>query len=196
MKTISETKTAETPSLQQEMRRLVESSPSYAKLAEATAKQESLGLQRQKFSAVLAALEKDAAATFQEHAKAQAEALLENREMPRLVLSADLHQARANMRVIDDAIQIQQRDVQGLRACVSGDVRRSLKTYRRPLIERAAAALKALGVVTTEDAEVIAAAGKAGCDTAFIGHLQIPDFNIAGGAEAWLSARRAEGYEV
>jgi len=153
-------------------------------------------LQRQEFSTVLAALEKEAAITIEEHARARAEALVKNREMPKFVLGTELHQARISMGVIDGAILIQQRDVQGLRACVSGEVRRSLKTYRRPLIERAAAALKALGAVTTEDAEVIAAAGKAGCDTAFIGYLQIPDLNIAGGAEAWISARRAEGYEV
>jgi len=194
MKTIIETKPA--PSIQQEMQRLVAEAPSSVKLAEATAKLESLRLQRQDFSTVLAALEKEAAITFEEHARGRAEALAKNREMPKFVLGTELHQARISMGVIDSAIQIKQRDVQELRACVSGEVRRSLKTYRRPLIERAAAALKALGAVTTEDAEVIAAAGKAGCDTAFIGHLQIPDLNIAGGAEAWLSARRAEGYEV
>jgi hypothetical protein len=188
--------TTETPTLQQEMQRLVAEAPSSVKLAEATAKLESLRLQCQKFSTVLAALEKEAAITFQEHAKARAAALLENREMPKLVLGTDLYQARTDMRVIDNAIQIQQRDVQGLRACLSGEVCRSLKVYRRPLIERALVALKELGAVAAEDADVILAAGRAGCDTAFIGHLQIPDLSMMGVAEAWLSARRAEGYKV
>jgi hypothetical protein len=187
-------KTSQAPNLRQEIQRLVEAAPSSAKLAQAKADLDFLRLKREEISIVLARHEKEAAKTFEEHAKARTEALLGKREMPKLILSSELHQARIDMGDVDSAIRIRQNEVQSLVSAVSVEVRRHLKPYRQPLIARAAVALKELESVATEDAEIISAAGRAGCDTAFIGYLQIPDLNIMGGAKAWLSARRAEGY--
>jgi len=179
----------ETPNLQQEMQRLVVAAPSSSKLAEATAKLESLRLQRSGVSAEVAALEKEATVESAERVSA----LLREGKTPQFVTSDELRQARRNMGVINDALLIQEREVRQLVASLSIEVRRNLKQFRQPLVARAAMALKALEAVRREEGEIVSAAGRAGADTNFLGHLQIPE---PFGWEAWLSATRTAGYEI
>jgi hypothetical protein len=183
----------QTPSLQQEMQRLVAEAPSSGKLAEATAELESLRLRRNDVSALVAALEKEVATENEQRARDRVDALLKKREMPKFVVSGDLHQSRTDLRVIEDAILIRQRDVQGLQTSVSVEVRRNLKLYRQPLVARVFAALRELEAIATEENGIVFAASRAGCNTA-IGYLQVPGPSTS--SEAWRSALRSEGYEI
>jgi multidrug resistance efflux pump len=185
-------KTIETePNLLQEAQRAADSAPSRAALAEATAKLESLRLQRNKASAVLEALEKEASVGAAEMIE-RAKALIKKGEVPSLITPDELRQARQALRTIEGAIQIQERDSQSVMFSVCGEVRRNLRPCRQRIIVRIAAALRQLEAAAKEEDEVLSVVNRAGVNVALVGYLQIPDL---GGAKAWLSACKSEGYE-
>src|ERR1039458_6873439 len=125
MKTAIETPNL--PNLLQEAQRAADSAPSRAALAEATAKLESLHLRRNEVSIALAALEKAAVEESSEHTKA----LLKKGEIPTFVISDEMRQARLVLRVVQDAIPIQDRQVQSVMVSVCREVRRTLRPCKR-----------------------------------------------------------------
>src|ERR1017187_9388438 len=141
--------TIETPNLLQEAQRAADSAPSRAALAKATAKLESLHLRRNEVSTALAALKKEAVEESAEHTKA----LLEKGEIPTFVVSDEMRQARLVLRVVQDAIPIQEREVQSLMFSVCREVRRNLRPCRQRIIVRIAAALSDLEQAAKEEAE-------------------------------------------
>jgi hypothetical protein len=177
----------ETPN--QEAQRAADSAPSRAALAEATAKLESLRLRANEVSTTLAVLKKEAVEESAEHTKA----LLEKGEIPTFVVSEEMRQARLVLRVVQDAIPIQEREVQALMFLVCREVRRNLRPCRQGIIARVAAALKELEAAAKENDEVVSVVSRAGVNATLVGYLQVPDL---GGAKAWLSACKSEGYEV
>src|ERR1017187_10557512 len=177
----------------QEAQRAADSAPSRAALAEATAKLESLRLQRNKASAVLEALEKEASVGAAEMIE-RAKALIKKGEVPSLITPDELRQARQALRTIEGAIQIQEREeVQALMFSVCREVRRNLRPCRQRIIARVAAALTELEAAAKENDEVVSVVSRAGVNATLVGYLQVPDL---GGAKAWLSACKSEGYEV
>ena len=178
----------ETPNLLQEAQRAADSAPTRTALAEATAKLESLYLRRNEVSIALAALEKAAVEESAEHTKA----LLKKGEIPKFAISDDMRQARLVLRVVQDAIPIQDRQVQSVMASVCREVRRNLRPCRQRIIVRIAAAIKELQAAAREDNEVSSVVNRAGVNVALVGFLQIPELSVM---EAWLHAMRAEGYE-
>ena len=183
-------KTIETkPNLLQEAQRAADSAPTRTALAEATAKLESLHLRRNGVSTALEKLKKEAVEESAEHTKA----LLEKGEIPTFVVSEEMRQARLVLRVVQDAIPIQEREVQALMFLVCREVRRNLRPCRQGIIARVAAALKELEAAAKENDEVVSVVSRAGVNATLVGYLQVPDL---GGAKAWFSACKSEGYEV
>ena len=180
-----------TPNPLQEAQRAADSAPSRTALAEATTKLESLRLQRNKASAVLEALEKEASVGAAEMIE-RARALIKKGEVPTLITPDELRQARQALRTIEGAIQIQERDSQSVMFSVCREVRRNLRPCRQRIIVRIAAAIKELHAAAKEEDEVLSVVSRAGVNVALVGYLQIPELSVM---EAWLSAMRAEGYE-
>lgn len=172
---------------------MVASAPSRANLSTESAKLESFRLQRNEASAALVALEKQASVGAVEMIE-RAKDLIKKGEMPVLITPDELRQARQGLRVIEEAVQIQERHVRSLAVSLSGEVRRALRPFRQRLVERVAVALKELEAAAKEDAEAVSVVGRAGADAAMVGYLQIPV--VLGGAQAWLPAYRNEGYKV
>ena len=179
----------ETPNLLAQ--RAADSAPSRAALAEATAKLESLRLQRNAASAVLESLEKEASVGAAEMIE-RAKALIKKGEVPTLITPDELRQARQALRTIEGAIPIQDRDVQALMFSVCREVRRNLRPCRQRIIVRIAAAIKELEAAAKEEDEVVSVVSRAGVNAALVGYLQIPELSVM---KAWLSAMRAEGYD-
>jgi hypothetical protein len=76
---------------------------------------------------------------------------------------------------------------------VCREVRRNLRPCRQRIIVRIAAALKELEAAAKEEDEVVSVVSRAGVNASLVGYLQVPDL---GGAKAWFSACKSEGYEV
>jgi hypothetical protein len=183
----------ETLSLEQELQQMVVSAPSRANLSTANAKLELLRQQRNEASAAAVALEKQASVGAVEMIE-RAKELIKKGEVPVLVTPDELRQARQALRIIEGAVQIQEREARSLAACLSGEVRRGLRPFRQRLVVRVAAALKELEAAAKEDLEAVSVVGRAGADAAQVGYLQIPE--PMGGAQVWLSAYRSDGYKV
>lgn len=122
----------------------------------------------------------------------RARALIKKGEVPTLITPDELRQARQALRTIEGAIQIQERDSQSVMFSVCREVRRNLRPCRQRIIVRIAAALRQLEAAAKEEDEVLSVVNRAGVNVALVGYLQIPDL---GGAKAWLSACKSEGYE-
>ena len=185
----------ETPNLQRELEQMVASAPARANLLAANTKLESLRLQRNEASAALVALEKEASVGAAEMIE-RAKTLIKEGRAPTLITPDELRQARQAVRTIEGAIQIQEREARALTLCLAGEVRRALRPFRQRLVMRIAVALKELVAVAREDAEALSVIGKSGGDVTSVGYFPVPGLNVGGGAEGWLSDRRAEGYEV
>lgn len=184
---------AQPTNIKQAARLAVASAPSLAGLTAAVAKLESLRIQRDGISAEVAALEKQASSPdFPD----RVQKFLNGDEKPSFVANEKVLQARLTLAAADDAIRIQEREVQSLLVRVSVEARNNLRSVRQELILRVAGALKELEAVAKEDVELVSAAGAAGASAALLGYIGTPDTSIFGGAEGWLSARRAEGYKV
>jgi hypothetical protein len=179
--------------LEQELQQMVASAPSRAGLSAANAKLESLRLRRNEASATVVSLEKQASVSAAEVIE-RAKELIQRGEIPVFFDPDELRRARQALRVIEEAVQIQEREVLSLAVGLSVEVRRALRPFRQRLIDRVVVALAELESAAKADAEAVSVVSRAGADAALIGSLMLP--GILGGSHAWTLAQGNDGYKV
>jgi hypothetical protein len=193
MKTIK----TEQPTMAMEVRRAIESAPSRDAYKAAVAKINELADKQAKTKAEIVDLYGDKAAG-KDHPGSLAQVLLKGGDVPDSSgINEAINAAQRRLRVIDEALSIQSREVLAARARYSSEVNISLRRIRSGIVERTASALKEIRQAYECDAAILPLLSAAGINAQEIDNVSF--FPVCGDSAsdlAWLSGRRAEGFAV
>ena len=130
-------------------------------------------------------------------ASSRAADLLAGKKPSDSTIEEELGRARRRLAVINEALAMQSRTVQGLRTKMSEEINLALRQVRQPLVTRMAGALRELRAAADEDVQLRGVLAKVGMDLTYMDCLVFaPVSGETGFDDGWLDGRRVEGYQV